>query len=84
VARDTHAGYLTNELILASILDTGRRLLIGTAPMRLLAEVAYLSPIAGSLPFLSGQGVWLTVGGGRVRGWMLPSSLGEQLRLPPT
>ena len=41
--------------------------------MRLLVEVAYLSPIAGSLPFLSGQGVWLTVGGGRVRGWMLPS-----------
>jgi hypothetical protein len=57
VARDTHAGHLTNELILASTFDSGRHLLTGTAPMRLLAEVAYLSLIAGSLPFLSGQGV---------------------------
>ena len=68
------AGYLTNELILTSALDTGRHLLIGTAPMGLLAEIAYPSPIAGSLPFFpSGQGRWLTVGGERVQGWALPS-----------
>lgn len=72
-AWDANAGYLSNELILASTLDTGQHLLIGTAPMGLLAEVTYPTPIAGSLPFPSGQGRWVTVGGGRVQGWVLPS-----------
>jgi hypothetical protein len=83
-AWDARSGYLTNQLILASTLDTGWHLLVGTAPMGLLAEVTYPSPIAGSLPFPSGQGRWLTVGGGRVQGWVLPSPPGEQLRLPLT
>jgi len=82
-AWDAKSGYLSNELILASTLDTGWHLLIGTAPMELLAEVAYPRPIAGSLPLPWGRDRWLTVGGGRVRGWVLPSP-GEQLRLPPT
>jgi hypothetical protein len=47
----------------------------------LVAELRYPSPIAGSLPFPSGQGRWLTVGGGRMQGWVLPSPPGEQLRL---
>jgi hypothetical protein len=81
-AWDARAGYLSDELVLASTLDTGWHLLVGTAPMGLLAEVAYPSPIAGSLPLPSGQGRWLTVGGGRVRGWAFPASPGEQLRLP--
>jgi hypothetical protein len=80
-AWDARSGYLTNELILASTLNTGWHLLVGTAPLGLLAEVAYPSPIAGSVPFPSGQGRWLTVGGGRVQGWVLPSPPGEQLRL---
>jgi hypothetical protein len=82
-AWDARAGYLSNELVLASTLDTGWHLLIGIAPMGLVAEVAYPRPIAGSLPFPSGQGRWLTVGGGRVRAWVLPSP-GKQLRLPLT
>jgi hypothetical protein len=82
-AWDARAGYLSNELILASTLDTGWHLLIRTAPMGLLAEVTYPVAIAGSLPLPSGQGRWLTVGGGRVQGWVLPSP-GEQLRLPLT
>jgi hypothetical protein len=82
-AWDAKGGYLSNELILASTLDTGWHLLIGTAPMGLLAEVAYPRPIAGALPLPSGRGRWLTVAGGRLRGWVLPSP-GEQLRLPPT
>jgi hypothetical protein len=70
----TRVGYLTSELILASTLDTEWYLLIGTAPMGLRAEVIYPSPIAGSsLPLPSGQGSWLTVAGGRVQGWVLPS-----------
>jgi hypothetical protein len=82
-AWDAKGGYLSNELILASTLDTGWHLLIRTAPMGLVAEVAYPRPIAGALPLPSGRGRWLTVGGGRLRGWVLPSP-GEQLRLPPT
>jgi hypothetical protein len=82
-AWDARSGYLSNELVLASTLDTGRHLLVGTAPMGLLCEVTYPRPTAGSLPLPSGQGTWLTVGGGRVHGWVLPSA-GEQLRLPLT
>jgi hypothetical protein len=82
-AWDAKSGYLSNELVLASTLDTGRHLLVGTAPMGLLAEVTYPRPIAGSLPLPSGQGRWLTVGGGRLQGWALPPP-GEQLRLPLT
>jgi hypothetical protein len=52
--------------------------------MRLLAEVAYPSPIAGSAAFPSGQGTWLTFGDGRVQRWVLPPAAGEQLRLPLT
>jgi hypothetical protein len=81
---DRQASYLTSDLILASTIDTGWHLLIGTAPMRLLAEVAYPSPIAGSAAFPSGQGTWLTFGDGRVQRWVLPPAAGEQLRLPLT
>ena len=62
----------------------GRHLLVGTAPMGLLAEVVYPSSIGGSVPIPSGQGTWLTVGGGRVQHWMLPPLPGEQLQLPLT
>ena len=52
--------------------------------MGLLAEVVNPSPIGGSVPIPSGQGTWLTVGGGRVQHWMLPPLPGEQLQLPLT
>jgi hypothetical protein len=81
---DPRSGYLTDDLIVASTLDTGRHLLLGTAPMRLLAEIVYPSPIGGSGPVAPGGGTWLTVDGGRVQRWVLPPPPGEQLRLPLT
>ena len=81
---DPQSGYLANDLIVAGTVDTGRHLLVGTAPMGLLAEVVNPSPIGGSVPIPSGQGTWLTVGGGRVQHWMLPPLPGEQLQLPLT
>jgi hypothetical protein len=79
---DPQSGYLADELIVASTIDTGRHLLVGTGPMRLLAEIVYPSPIGGSVPVASGRGTWLTVGGGRVQRWVLPPLPGEQLQLP--
>lgn len=83
---ECQAGYLTGDLILASTIDSGQHVLIGTAPMRLLAEVVYPTPIATSWSFPSGQGTWLTVSGpgpGMQR-WVLPPAPGAQLRLPLT
>ncbi len=81
---ECQAGYLTGELILASTIDSGQHVLVGTAPMRPLAEVVYPKPIATSWSFPSGQGTWLTVSGpgpGMQR-WVLPLAPGAQLQLP--
>jgi hypothetical protein len=77
-----HAGYLTGDLIVASTIDTGRHVLIGTAPMQPLAEVVYPGPWVGAWVLPSGDGTWLTVSGARIQRWQLPPTPGEQLRLP--
>lgn len=80
-------GYLADDLILASAVETGRHLLVGTAPMRLVGEVTYPGHgVFAPYPMhQSGRAVWLTGGGEYHRGlqaWMLPPAAGEQLRLP--
>lgn len=81
---ECQAGYLTSDLLLASTIDSGQHLLIGTAPMRLLAEIVYPRPIATSWSFPSGEGTWLTVSGPGVQRWVLSPAPGAQLQLPLT
>jgi hypothetical protein len=78
------AGYLSGDLIAANSSATDQHFLIGTAPMRLLAEITYPCPREGAGLFLSGQGTWLTVTGPVVQRWLLPPRAGEQLQLPAT
>jgi hypothetical protein len=77
-------GYLSGDLIAANSSATDQHFLIGTAPMRLLAEITYPRPREGAGLFMSGQGTWLTVTGPVIRRWLLPPSPGEQLQLPAT
>jgi hypothetical protein len=79
---DAKGGYLSNELILASTLDTGWHLLIWTAPMGLLAEVTYSQPDRRVLGVLVRSGQLADCRWRRLPGWGAPP--GEQLRLPLT
>lgn len=65
-------------------LDTGRHLLVGAVPMRLVGEVTYPGPslVAPDHLHPSGRGTWLTSDGPTMRAWTLPPVPGEQLRLP--
>lgn len=78
------AGYLSGNLIAANSGATDQHLLIGTAPMGLLAEITYPRPREGAGLFMSGQGTWLTATGPLIQRWLLPPSSGEQLQLPAT
>jgi hypothetical protein len=72
---DYHAGYLSDELIVASVTEPDRQVhvLVQRQPLRPLGSVAY--PDGGDPPgWLRAprEGSWLTVGAGGVQRWLLP------------
>jgi hypothetical protein len=77
---DSYAGYLTDVLILASIVETdqhsGRHVLVQRAPMRLLGEVVY--PDREPPGWIVGphQGTWLTIGDHSFQRWTLAGPAG--------
>jgi hypothetical protein len=67
-----HAGYLTDELVLAHITGSSRHVLIQREPLRVLATIAYPDGDTPRWSCVTGQGAWLTIGPEGIQRWLLP------------